>query len=62
MKTGDEVRSDIEAIRSGGAAKYHDKARQQAKLFCRERLALLLDADSFVEDGLLSRFNDEENK
>jgi acetyl-CoA carboxylase carboxyltransferase component len=31
-----------------------DKLARQGKLFVRERLALLLDADSFVEDGLLA--------
>ena len=41
----------LEQIRRGGDAKYHEKARGEGKLFCRERLALLLDADSFVEDA-----------
>jgi len=38
-------------IRRGGDAKYHEKAKGEGKLFCRDRLALLLDADSFVEDA-----------
>ncbi|MDQ3619192.1 MAG: acyl-CoA carboxylase subunit beta [Actinomycetota bacterium] len=43
-----------ERIRSGGAPKYHDRLREQNKLFVRDRLALLLDsAEDFVEDGLL---------
>jgi acetyl-CoA carboxylase carboxyltransferase component len=38
----------------GGAPKYHEKLRQQGKLFVRDRLELLLDsAEDFVEDGLL---------
>lgn len=41
-------------IRSGGAPKYHEAARASGKLFCRERLKLLLDPDSFVEDGLFA--------
>jgi len=45
----------IERARRGGAPKYHDKNREQNKLFARERIALLVDRDSFVEDGLLAR-------
>ena len=51
MKTGDDVRSKLAQIRQGGGPKYHEKAREERKLFCRDRLALLLDADSFVEDA-----------
>ncbi len=43
-----------EAVRAGGAPRYHQKLAQQGKLFVRDRLALLLDSvDAFVEDGLL---------
>lgn len=38
-------------IQSGGQQKYHDKNTEQGKLFVRDRLALLLDADSILEDG-----------
>lgn len=38
----------------GGEEKYHAKNAEQGKLFARERIARLLDADSFVEDGLLA--------
>ncbi|WP_088810540.1 MULTISPECIES: acyl-CoA carboxylase subunit beta [unclassified Listeria] len=42
-------------IRSGGAEKYHAAAKAKGKLFVRERIALLLDADSeFVEDALFA--------
>ena len=51
MKSGREVEERLEAIRRGGDAKYHEKARAEGKLFCRERLALLLDESSFVEDA-----------
>jgi acetyl-CoA carboxylase carboxyltransferase component len=51
LKTGSDVEAALAKIRAGGAAKYHDKARADGKLFCRERLALLLDAGSFVEDA-----------
>ncbi|HEY5656850.1 MAG TPA: acyl-CoA carboxylase subunit beta [Myxococcota bacterium] len=51
MKTGREVEERLAQIRRGGDARYHDKGRAVGKLFCRERLALLLDEGSFVEDG-----------
>src|SRR5438105_5250591 len=37
-----------------GGARYLPKLREQNKLTVRERLDLLLDADSFVEDGLFA--------
>lgn len=43
-----------ESTRAGGAAKYHQKNAESGKLFARERIALLLDTDSFVEDALLA--------
>jgi acetyl-CoA carboxylase carboxyltransferase component len=51
LKDGDEVRDKLEKIRAGGDAKYHEKAKQRGKLFCRDRLSLLLDEGSFVEDA-----------
>ena len=51
MKREQDALERLEKIRRGGDAKYHEKARGEGKLFCRERLALLLDADSFVEDA-----------
>ena len=50
--------TDLETLigqtREGGAKKYHEKNAEQGKLFARERIALLCDADSFVEDALLA--------
>jgi acetyl-CoA carboxylase carboxyltransferase component len=43
-----ELRARIEA---GGAAKYHQANAAKGKLFARERIARLVDRDSFVEDG-----------
>src|SRR6202011_4877157 len=37
-----------------GGTRYLPKLREQNKLTARERLDLLLDADSFVEDGLFA--------
>jgi len=42
----------------GGPPKYHDKLADQGKLFVRERIGLLVDEGSFVEDGLLARNDD----
>src|SRR3954463_12587366 len=39
---------------AGGAARYHDANAAKGKLFARERVALLVDDGSFVEDGLLA--------
>ena len=44
----------IAHIRSGGSAAAHEKAARQGKLFARERIARLLDADCFVEDALFA--------
>ncbi|MEX1208699.1 MAG: acyl-CoA carboxylase subunit beta [Acidimicrobiia bacterium] len=38
----------------GGPEKYHEKIAEQGKLFVRDRVALLCDPGSFVEDGLLA--------
>jgi acetyl-CoA carboxylase carboxyltransferase component len=38
--------------RAGGAEKYHAANAAKGKLFARERVALLVDEGSFVEDGL----------
>ena len=44
-----ELRATVE---QGGAGKYHDANAGKGKLFARERVALLTDEGSFVEDGL----------
>ncbi len=41
-------------IETGGAPKYHQKNAEQKKLFARERIALLVDPGSFVEDAALA--------
>src|SRR5438132_1669142 len=50
----DHLHKVTEEVRRGGAPKYHEAAEKQGKLFCRDRLALLLDEGSFVEDALLA--------
>src|SRR5688572_7771314 len=56
---GDQVAFDAEALAqarkralAGGAERYHAANAAKGKLFARERIALLVDDGSFVEDGL----------
>src|SRR4051812_42052921 len=39
---------------AGGSEKYHEAARARGKLFARERVHLLVDEGSFLEEGLLA--------
>lgn len=41
-------------VLAGGAARYHEANAAKGKLFARERIAHLVDDDSFVEDGLFA--------
>lgn len=41
-------------IQKGGEEKYHQKAKEQKKLFARDRIKLLVDKDSFIEDGMFA--------
>jgi methylmalonyl-CoA decarboxylase subunit alpha len=42
---------------AGGPERHHEKARVQGKLPVRERVALLLDEDSFAEEALLANWD-----
>src|SRR5262245_31444492 len=53
-----DLRRRLAEARGGGARKYHERLREQGKLFVRERLELLLDPDGRFEDGLLARHAD----
>ena len=44
-------------IEAGGHPKYHEKAKEQNKLFVRERLALLFDDGKYEEDGKFANFS-----
>ena len=50
----DDLEERLTRARSGNLHKEAAKLARQGKLFVRDRLALLLDKDSFVEDGLLA--------
>jgi len=56
----ERVARALERVQRGGAARYHVKNAEQGKRFARERLALLLDPGSFLEDGALANVLDPE--
>ncbi|MCL1586976.1 MAG: acyl-CoA carboxylase subunit beta, partial [Actinomycetia bacterium] len=55
----DRLRTASERAKGGGPQRYHDKLDVQGKMFVRDRIDLLADAGSFIEDGLLARNDDE---
>jgi acetyl-CoA carboxylase carboxyltransferase component len=54
VSTQEHLKAIEAKIKQGGAAKYHEQAKVQQKLFVRDRIALLVDGDSFIEDGLFA--------
>jgi acetyl-CoA carboxylase carboxyltransferase component len=54
VSDSDRIRAHSDRAREGNLAKGAEKLAEQNKLFVRDRLALLLDADSFVENALLA--------
>ena len=54
MSDSERIREHSERARQGNLAKEAEKLARQQKMFVRDRLALLLDEDSFVEDALLA--------
>lgn len=55
-----ELLNRLSTAAKGGSEKYHAKCAEQGKLFARARVALLVDPDSFVEDGVLANSEAEE--
>src|SRR5215468_41829 len=51
---GDALTQTRKRVEAGGAEKYHAANAAKGKLFARQRVALLVDEGSFVEDGLLA--------
>src|SRR5436190_14320168 len=51
-----ELQDALEAALSGGPARHHEKSEQQGKLPVRERVARLLDSESFAEEALLANW------
>lgn len=58
MGQRDRLQAEVARIAAGGPPHYHDKNREQGKMFVRDRLRRLLDPGSFVEDGMLARCED----
>ncbi len=54
-----ELRDAAARARAGGPQRHREKAAEQGKLPVRERVARLLDGDSFVEEGLLAGWEEE---
>lgn len=54
-----EVHRRAAAIRSGAERPYLAKMKQEGKMFIRDRIALLVDPVSEVEDGLFARCEEE---
>ncbi|NUS72837.1 MAG: acyl-CoA carboxylase subunit beta [Corynebacteriales bacterium] len=50
----EELVSAANRARAGGAEKYHAANAAKGKLFARERIAQLVDENSFIEDGLFA--------
>ena len=47
----EKLKERIEKVLSGGHPKYHEKLKEQGKLFVRDRLKLLFDDGKYMEDG-----------
>lgn len=60
MKNQEELNQLVERVIKGGAPKYHEKNSESGKYFVRERINKLVDAGSFVEDGVLANAFDSE--
>src|SRR5437763_2822457 len=60
MSSDAKIKAELQRTEKGGAPKYHQKNAEQGKLFVRERVRLLLDEASFVEDGALANAADPE--
>ncbi len=54
-----DLKAALDRARAGGPGRHHDKSREQGKLPVRERVARLLDPDSFVEDALLANWEQD---
>jgi len=60
MSFDERLKQRIAQVEKGGAAKYHQKNQDQGKLFARERIRLLCDPDTFLEDARLANNQDPE--
>jgi acetyl-CoA carboxylase carboxyltransferase component len=58
-QTGIELQRALEAALAGGPERHHSKTAEQGKLPVRERVARLVDAESFAEEALLANWDEE---
>src|SRR5687768_16205194 len=54
-----DLKDALDRARGGGPERHHEKSRDQGKMPVRDRVARLVDADSFVEDALLANWEQE---
>src|SRR3954463_5204643 len=54
-----DLKQALDNARAGGPARHHEKSEQQGKLPVRDRVARLVDPDSFTEDALLANWEQE---
>ncbi len=54
-----DIRPALEAALAGGPERHHAKVAEQGKLEVRERIARLVDPDSFSEEALLANWQEE---
>src|SRR5687767_2786123 len=54
-----DLKQALDRARSGGPERHHEKSAQQGKLPVRERIARLLDGDSFAEEALLANWEQD---
>src|SRR4051794_5277636 len=54
-----DLKDALDQARAGGPPRHHEKSEQQGKLPVRQRVARLVDPDSFTEDALLANWEQE---
>lgn len=52
--------AERENVLRGGDSKYHEKNKQSGKYFARERISKIIDADSWIEDGLFANVDEKD--
>jgi len=56
---GSSLERALEAAIAGGPERHHEKTAEQGKLPVRERVARLVDPESFAEEALLANWEQE---
>src|SRR6185312_13165219 len=54
-----DLKDALDRARGGGPERHHEKSRDQGKMPVRDRVARLVDTDSFVEDALLANWEQD---